>query len=94
MKAATWKEVKKLEDIPNVGKQVANDLRGLGISNPLQLQKKDSLKLYKALSKQSSGYVDPCMLDTFMAVIDFMNGAKPLPWWAYTSKRKKLYAHR
>ena len=31
------------------------------------------------------------MLDTFMAVTDFMRGAQPAPWWAYTGERKRQY---
>ena len=31
------------------------------------------------------------MLDTFMAVTDFMRGAQPAPWWAYTAERKRQY---
>ncbi len=92
MKARIFTEAKKLEDIPNVGKIVAQDLRSLGIQTPQQLTTKDPLTLYRALSKKTGGYIDPCMLDVFMAIVDFMNGAKPLPWWAYTSKRKKIYA--
>jgi hypothetical protein len=31
------------------------------------------------------------VLDTFMAAVDFMNGAAAAPWWAYTAQRKALY---
>ena len=31
------------------------------------------------------------MLDTFMAVVDFMRGAPAAPWWAYTAQRKALF---
>lgn len=35
-----------LEQIPNVGKAVAQDLRNIGITRPDQLKGKDGLKLY------------------------------------------------
>jgi hypothetical protein len=31
------------------------------------------------------------VLDTFLAAVDFMRGAEPRPWWAYTAQRKALY---
>jgi hypothetical protein len=31
------------------------------------------------------------VLDTFMAATDFMRGAAPAPWWAYTARRKAMY---
>lgn len=93
MKARTAKEANKLEDIPNIGKRVAEDLRLLGITVPEQLAKKDPIALYENLCKKTGRRVDPCMIDVFMAAVDFMNGAKAMPWWAYTAERKKLYAH-
>ena len=33
---------------------------------------------------------DPCVLDTFMAAHDFMNGGFAQPWWHFTEQRKKL----
>lgn len=91
MKAHTGKEAKKLKDIPNIGKKVAEDLRFIGIQKPEQLVNKDPLKLYDSLCEQTGKYIDPCMLDVFMAAVDFMNGAQAMPWWAYTAQRKKLY---
>jgi hypothetical protein len=31
---------------------------------------------------------DPCMADTSMAAVDFMNGGSPKSWWSFTAKRK------
>jgi hypothetical protein len=36
---------------------------------------------------------DPCVLDTFMAATDFMGGAEPRPWWAYTAQRKTQFGN-
>ncbi len=87
-KAKTASEAFELEQIPNVGKAVAEDLRILGITRPAQLTGKDGLVLYHQLNKKTGVRHDPCMADTLMAAVDFMNGGKPRPWWEFTAKRK------
>jgi hypothetical protein len=89
-KAKQASEVATLEQIPNVGKAVAQDLRNIGIVRPDQLRGKDGLKLYRKLNKVTGVRHDPCMADTLMAIVDFMNGGKPKPWWKFTAARKKL----
>ena len=90
MKAKTAAEALTLEQIPNIGKAVAEDLRILGIKKPSQLKGKDGIKLYHKLNKLTGIRHDPCMADTLMAAVDFMNGGKALPWWKFTAKRKTL----
>lgn len=90
MKAKRAKDAVKLEDIPNVGKAVAQDLRLLGIKFPGDLVGKNGIDLYRQLNKTSGITHDPCMADTMMAVVDFMNGGKPRPWWEFTAERKVL----
>lgn len=90
MKAKSASEAKKLEDIPNIGPRIANDLRLLGIGTPQKLSGKDPVKLYRDLNRKTGQRHDPCVLDTFMAAVDFMNGGKPMPWWSFTEQRKKI----
>ncbi len=90
MKAKKASEALKLEDIPNIGKAVAADLRLIGIERPDQLKNKDGIELYHKLNKKTGVRHDPCMADTFMAAVDFMNGGRSRPWWDFTDKRKKL----
>jgi len=90
MKAKKASEAKTLEQIPNVGKAVAKDLRLIGISMPQQLRGKDGIDLYHKLNKVTGVRHDPCMADTFMAAVDFMEGGSVKPWWDYTTKRKKI----
>lgn len=90
MKAKSHLEAKKLTDIPNIGKAVEGDLLILGIKRPLDLKGKDGIKLYEKLCKITGKRHDPCMADTFMAAVDFMNGGEPRPWWHFTDERKKL----
>lgn len=89
MKARSFKEVKKFQDIPNVGPAMARDFNLLGLNKPTDLIRKDPLALYKKMCKVSGVRQDPCVLDTYIAVIDFMNGAPAKPWFFYTKKRKK-----
>ncbi len=89
MKAKTAKEVKIFEDIPNVGPAIARDFELLGLHKPIELVHKNPLTLYRRLCKISGVRQDPCVLDTYIAVIDFMNGAPAKPWYSYTTGRKK-----
>jgi hypothetical protein len=83
-----------LEDLPNVGKAIAADLRVLGIRRPSQLKRKDPYALYDRLNHVTGVRHDPCVLDTFIAVVRFVDGGPPQPWWAYTTERKRTLAAR
>ena len=90
-KAASAAECDKLEQLPNVGPAMAGDLRLLGIQHPAELRGRDAFMLYRALERATGHRQDPCVLDTFMAIVDFMEGAAPKPWWAYTAERKQRH---
>jgi hypothetical protein len=83
-----------LEDLPNVGKAIAADLRALGIRRPAQLRRKNPYALYDRLNRVTGLRHDPCLLDTFIAVVRFVDGGPPRPWWAYTAERKRTLAAR
>jgi Pathogenicity locus len=91
MKARTCKEVKKFQDIPNVGPAMERDFILLGLKNPTDLIPKHPFTLYNKMCKISGKRLDPCVLDTYIAVIDFMNGAPAKPWYFYTKSREKEY---
>ena len=90
-KARHATECQQLEQLPNIGPSIAADLRLLGVAHPRQLASHDALQLYHELCKRTGKRQDPCVLDTFMAATDFMRGAEPRPWWAYTAQRKLQY---
>ena len=90
-KAASAADCQRLEQLPNIGPAMAADLRALGIVHPRELAQRDAFALYQALCRRSGRRQDPCVLDTFMAATDFMRGAPPAPWWAYTARRKQVY---
>jgi hypothetical protein len=83
--------IKKLEDLPNVGKAAAADLRLLGINDAAQLHGQDPLLLYQRLCHLTGQRHDPCVLDVMIAVVRYMEGGPELPWWAYTAERKEKY---
>lgn len=91
MKAKKLSLAKRFEDIPNVGPRIADDFRLLGLRTPGDLKGHDPYDLYRRLNKKAGQRQDPCVLDTFMSVIDFANGAPAKPWWKYTAKRKKNF---
>lgn len=90
-KARSAAECERLEQLPNVGPALAADLRLIGIAHPRELAGRDALGLYRALCRATGRRQDPCVLDTFLAVTDFLSGAAPRPWWAYTRQRKADY---
>jgi hypothetical protein len=90
MKSPDRLKVSRLEELPNIGKASAADLRLLGIESPQQLTRQDPLKLYQKLCEITQSRHDPCVIDVFMAAIDFMQGGEARPWWAFTERRKLL----
>jgi hypothetical protein len=90
-KAESADACQQLEQLPNIGPAMAADLRALGIAHPRELAGRDAYALYQALCSHSGRRQDPCVLDTFLAATDFMRGAAPAPWWAYTAQRKQQY---
>jgi hypothetical protein len=86
--------IARLEDIPNVGPAVAGDLRRLGITTPGELPGRDPYQMYEDLCRITGQRHDPCLLDTFIATVRFMEGAPKKPWWKYTAERKKVLTAR
>jgi hypothetical protein len=80
-----------LEAIPNVGASIARDLRSIGIKQPQELIGRDPHSLYQALCDRTRTRQDPCVLDTFISAVRFMEGAPARPWWFYTADRKKKF---
>lgn len=83
--------VRKFTDHPNIGPAAAKDFEALGFKAPHDLRGSDPLELYNALSHLTNAYQDPCVLDVFMSVTDFLDGNPPRPWWDFTPLRKQRY---
>ena len=90
-KALHIDQCRRLEEIPNVGPAMAEDLRLLGIHAPRELAGRDPLALYRALCAATGARQDPCVLDTLIATVRFAAGGPATPWWAFTAERKARY---
>ena len=84
-------QLKQLTDLPNIGPSIASDLQSIGIESPQQLAGRCPLELYQALCVTSGTRQDPCVLDVFISITRFVDGAPPRPWWTYTAERKLRY---
>jgi hypothetical protein len=84
----------RLEQIPNIGPSLAEDLRLVGVSHPQDLIGRDPYEMYEELCQKTGERHDPCVIDVFISVVRFMEGEPERPWWAYTSERKHRLADR
>lgn len=80
--------LRKLTDLPNIGKAGSEDLRLLGITHPSQLAGQCAFDMYERLCGITASRHDPCVIDVFLSITHFMNGEAAKPWWAYTEQRK------
>ena len=90
----TPKRPARLEDLPNIGKSIAADLRSLGILDPQQLARHDPLKTYLALSDSMGKRHDPCVLYTLLAARHYLDSGESIPWWKFTAQGKKMLTTR
>lgn len=89
MKAKVASEAVKLQHIPNIGPAMVEDFKVLGVARPAQLTSADPFALYQRLCKITGTRHDPCVLDTFISAVRFMQGEPVRPWWHYTAERKR-----
>ena len=82
---------RRLTDLPNVGPVVARNLELIGVNTPSDLEGRDPFEMYELLCERKKVRSDPCLLDTFMSITDYISGSEPRPWWAYTEERKRRY---
>jgi len=80
----------KLEDLPNIGKSIAADLRAIGILQPQQLAGREPLAVYRELATVMGQRHDPCVLYVLLAVKHFLETGEARPWWQYVAKGKEL----
>ncbi len=84
---ATDPDLTALTALPNVGPAVARKLARLGVTRPEELRGQDPDELFERLCGLDGRRHDPCLLDTFTAVVDFAGGAPARPWWEYSRER-------
>lgn len=86
--------VTKLEDIPNIGRSIAADLRCIGILQPRQLLDHTPLALYRHLACPMGKRLDPCVLYTLLAARHYLETGEAVPWWKFTEDGKQLLSAR
>jgi hypothetical protein len=84
---ATLVAMAELTDIPNIGPKVAARLRRLGIETLEDLRGQDAEELFERTCADSGFREDPCLLDTYMAAVDYADGKPARPWWEYSRER-------
>ena len=85
-------QASRLEDMPNIGKSIASDLRAVGILHPRQLASHEPLATYFALAERMGHRHDPCVLYVLLAAQHYLKSGEALPWWSFTEAGKQLLA--
>jgi hypothetical protein len=80
----------QLEQIPGVGKSIAQDMRNIGISSVSRLKGSDPENLYQRLCDFKAGPVDRCMLYVLRCAVYYASNAEHDPellkWWNWKDK--------
>lgn len=77
-----------LSAIRNLGPATRADLARLGVSTRHELALQDPDELYVRISRMDGRAHDPCVWDTFAAIIHIAQGGEAKTWWAFTPIRK------
>ena len=94
MKKRVAKKVspRELEEIPGVGRKVAQYMRNIGINRVEDLKGKEADKLYAKLCKFTASPVDRCMLYVFRCAIYYAENSRHKPqllkWWNWKVEAK------
>jgi hypothetical protein len=83
-----------LRHIPGVGKEIARDLRNLGIQSVGDLVGRDPEQLYRQLCELEGQHVDRCMLYVFRCAVYYAEtitcsippDPERLKWWNWKDK--------
>mgnify|MGYP002642361400 CR=1 FL=1 len=82
--------VENLEQIPGVGKIIAQDLSAIGIRSCDDLKDRDPQWLYEKLCNFKASPVDRCVLYVFRCVVYWVSNdqhdPKLLKWWNWKDK--------
>ena len=80
----------EFQTIPNVGKATAEDLVRLRVRGIEDLAGREPMDMYVAICKLDGERHDPCVIDVFMAAVEYANKGSCKPWWNYTPERKAM----
>ena len=79
-----------LQEIPGIGKSIAQDLNEIGIFKVDDLKEKDPEDLYNASCALAGVKIDRCLLYTYRCAVYYATEKKHDPellkWWAWKDK--------
>ncbi len=82
---------KQLEQIPGVGKNIAQDIRNIGINSVDDLKEQKAEQLYQKLCDFKASPVDRCMLYVFRSAIYYAENTRHDPellkWWNWKDRQ-------
>lgn len=82
--------IRELQEIPGVGRAIAQDLWQLGIRSVRDLKDQDPKGLYRRLCVQEGTQVGRCMLYVFRCAVYYASTENPDPellkWWNWRDK--------
>ena len=76
----------------NVGPAVERYLHDLGIRSVAALARRDPDVLFRQLRRRIGKACDPCLHDTFTAIVHEARTGERTPWFAWTAERKRRVA--
>jgi hypothetical protein len=81
-----------LRSLMNVGAAVEGYLIDLGIRSVGDLAPADPYQLFRRLQRRIGKACDPCLYDTFAAIVHEARTGEKTPWFAWTAERKRRQA--
>jgi Pathogenicity locus len=87
--AAKPRRASNLRSLMNVGPAIESDLHALGIRTIEQLAKQQPDALFRRLQERVGRACDPCLHDTFSAIVHEARTGEKTPWFAWTAERKR-----
>jgi len=87
-------DIRKMNEIPNIGPAITRDLALINIFSPSDLIGKDPYEMYDELCQTTGTKHDPCVIDVFISAVRFMEGKPSRKWWYYTPGRKKKLSQK
>src|SRR3712207_5358091 len=88
VKAGRDEAMARLQEIPNVGPRIAEDLLKLGVARVEDAAGRNPDEMYHELCAIDAERHDPCVRDVFAAVVSHAEGHPVRPWWEFTPERK------
>jgi hypothetical protein len=76
----------------NVGPAVEGYLIDLGVESIEQLAQREPSELFQRLQRRIGKACDPCLYDTFSAIVHEARTGEKSPWFAWTAERKRRQA--